>query len=161
MAFAAAALSACALGAVALDKAIARGADTAKSAFEVPPAHAMHSSALAEMRRDPAARAKMGAQFARLKQKAQRELSERMPKPYLADAQRQLWIAAWQRMRACAERHGFNGVSEVEPTYGDGKTAMPNVDLDQPNAQAALKACPFDPQGLDLPAQQGAAATER
>ena len=46
-------------------------------------------------------------------------------------------------MRACAAGHGFEGVSTVEPTYGDGKTPMPNIDMDGPNAVVAVKACAF------------------
>jgi hypothetical protein len=54
-------------------------------------------------------------------------------------------------MRACAAAHGFDGVSAVEATYGDGKTPMPNVDMDGPNAVAAVKACPFELASKLLP----------
>ncbi|HMJ11179.1 MAG TPA: hypothetical protein VK524_07210 [Polyangiaceae bacterium] len=94
--------------------------------------------------RDPQIRARLRAKFARHKQRAHQELRARLPKPHLPEAERSAWIARWNRMRACAAAHGFEGVSVVEPTYGNGKTPMPNVDMDRPNAAAALAACPFE-----------------
>lgn len=97
-----------------------------------------------ESSRDPALRARLRADFDRDKQRAHAELRARLPKPHLSEAERPLWIAAWNRMRACAAALGFHGVSAVERSYGDGKTPMPNVDMDGPNAVVALKACPFE-----------------
>jgi hypothetical protein len=97
-----------------------------------------------EALRDPVTRAQLRAQFERDKPRAHAALRARLPKPHLPAAERAPWIAAWNRMRACAARHGFDGVSAVESTYGDGKTPMPNVDMDGPKAAVAVKACPFE-----------------
>jgi hypothetical protein len=68
----------------------------------------------------------------------------------LPEDQRRLWIAAWNDMRACAQRHGFDGVAPVASTFGDGRTPAPAVHVAGPNASAALSACPFGTDGLDM-----------
>jgi hypothetical protein len=108
------------------------------------PRSSVDSASLEAARRDPARRARLGAEFARLKQQSRKDLAQQLARPHLPEKQRPLWIAAWNRMRECAMKHRFQGVSSVQPTYGDGKTPTPIVDLDYPNAQTALRACPLD-----------------
>jgi hypothetical protein len=108
------------------------------------PRASVDSAPLEAARRDPATRVRLGAEFERLKQQSRKDLAQQLARPHLPETQRPLWIAAWNRMRECAMKHGFQGVSGVQPTYGDGKTPTPIVDLDYPNAQTALRACPLD-----------------
>jgi hypothetical protein len=154
----------CVLAGAAANKALAdraRAQQAVASHSAVKHAQTRASAALAAAMRNPAARANLQARLARAKQQARSELRASMPRPHLSRAQRPLWIAAWNQMRACALEHGFEGVSEVEPSYGDGKTPMPNVDMDRPNAQVALAACPFDSKGIDLRALAASAEERR
>jgi hypothetical protein len=70
------------------------------------------------------------------------------PKLLLPEDQRSPWIRAWNRMRDCAERHGFEGVGPVEPTFGDGKTPTPVIRMAKPGSDP-MRDCPFDPSELD------------
>ena len=58
------------------------------------------------------------------------------------------WIDAWNRIRDCARTHGYNGVPPVAPTFGDGRTPAPVVDVSSRGAQQAMTACPSIPGGL-------------
>jgi hypothetical protein len=98
---------------------------------------------------DPATRARLKARFKELSARTRGDVNAQLPRPHLPAEQRPLWIAAWNRMRSCTRARGFDGLSPVAATYGDGKTAMPSIDLDRPNAEAALKACPFDASSFD------------
>jgi hypothetical protein len=48
-------------------------------------------------------------------------------RPFVPPDQRGPWIEAWNRLRDCALRHGYDGVSPVAPTFGDGNTSAPVV----------------------------------
>jgi hypothetical protein len=71
------------------------------------------------------------------------------PSYWLPEHQRAGLIEAWNRMRECARAHGFDGLTPVASTYGDGHTPAPIVFGAGPVADAALEACPFDTSLFD------------
>lgn len=86
------------------------------------------------------------------------ELKSRPPDPLPAEMQPLIllpeeqwapWIAAWNQMKECAQRHGFDGVDPVSPSFGDGKTVGPGMHPTGPGDEAALAACTFDTSHLD------------
>ena len=96
--------------------------------------------------RDPATRSALRQQ---LEQSLSRRSAEGGPKLRLPEDQRAGWIAAWNRMRDCARVHGFDGVTPVAPTFGDGETPAPVLFGSQPAMAAALESCPMDTSLFD------------
>jgi hypothetical protein len=92
---------------------------------------------------DPSVQADLKEQMQRLSDSAPEG-----PKVLLPEDQRAPWIASWNRMRDCALRHGFDGVSPVAPTFGDGRTPSPEI-RHRPGSESVITACPFDGAGLD------------
>jgi hypothetical protein len=90
---------------------------------------------------DEATRAELKRQVAEL---SARRAAEGGPKFLLPEAQRAGWIAAWNKMRDCARAHGFDGITPVQPSYGDGRTPSPVISGSGPHVDAALRACPLD-----------------
>ena len=73
-----------------------------------------------------------------------RQSAEARPKLRLPEDQRAGWISAWNRMRDCAMARGFNGVTAVAPSFGDGETPAPAIAQNSLDDDAVLRACPFD-----------------
>jgi len=67
----------------------------------------------------------------------------------LPEDQRAGWIAAWNKLRDCARAQGFDGVSPVGDSYGDGRTPAPVIVGSDEVADQALRACPFDTSLFD------------
>lgn len=87
------------------------------------------------------ARERLKGEFAQI---AAEQNAQGGPTYLLPEDQRPGWIAAWNRMRDCAQTRGFDGVTPVAATYGDGRTPAPVVHGSAPEVEAILKACPMD-----------------
>src|SRR5262245_25717529 len=87
------------------------------------------------------ARERLKSEFAEI---AAEQNAEGGPAYLLPEDQRAGWLAAWNRMRDCAQTRGFDGVTPVAETYGDGRTPAPVVHGSAPEVEAILKACPMD-----------------
>jgi hypothetical protein len=107
-----------------------------------------------ELPRDEATRNRMRAELERIS--AQRA-AEGGPTLFLPEDQRAGWIAAWNKLRECTLGRGFEGVTPVMPTFGDGQTRAPIIFGAGPIADAALAACPFDTSLFDAAKVQAAA----
>lgn len=105
-----------------------------------------------------AERADLQRQFHALLERNKQAFLAGRQKPLLPVAQRRPWIEAWNAMRECTRRRGFDGVSEVSATYGDGQTDMPNIETSRPHAAEAIRACPFVSEQAAPVARVGAAA---
>jgi hypothetical protein len=95
--------------------------------------------------RDPSAREELKRQF---DQQSAQQAANGGPKLSLTGDQLAGWTTAWNRMRDCAQRHGFDGVQPVPPTFGDGKTPAPAIQM-TPAGASAMSECRFDTSLFD------------